>query len=134
MIDNERYVYDKAARAVLAAFPHAYVTSKYKTAPAQFPAAWMRRASFPERIDMVDSSGEENGQSVVWEGQFFAEESAGGREQCKAVLAAADAAFRELGFTRSYCNEMDNAADASISRYVARWTGTVDKNGEIYGR
>ena len=133
MTEIETDVFDKVARAALAVEPSLYVTSVYVTAPSAFPAMWLRMVSDDERLDMVSSSPDEEGSTVTFEGQFYAD-GGGARQLCRRVAAAADAKMRELGFTRRTLMEYDNQADPSVTRYVGRWAGTVTKSDEIYGR
>lgn len=134
MIDHEVDIFDAAARAVLAVSPDAYVSSQHVSVPPQFPAVSLVETSNVELSGTEDSSGEERYAAVTYEMNVYSASRDDPKSECRAILGAADRALRSRNLSRTFMGPVDNAADPSIYRIVARWTGVIGSDGLTYGR
>lgn len=134
MIDVEVELYDECARAILAEFPDAYVSGEHVLTPPMFPAVFIEQTFSSEVDRMRDSSGEENGNAVIWTVNCYSNSMSDAKGECKRILAIVDRIMRAWRFKRLTARPTDNAADPSIFRYVGRFTGIVDKNRISYWR
>lgn len=134
MIDVEIDVFDRVARAILKECPGAYVSSMHVTAPPQFPAVSLIETSNIEQASMADSSDGENASAVAYTMNVYSNSATSAKEECRRIAAIASAEMRAMNMTRLMCEPIDNAADPSIYRIVARYAGLVDKNHVMYRR
>lgn len=134
MIDWEIDVFDEMARAVLAVSPRAYVSSQYVSAPPQFPAVSIVETSNVSDPYTGDSSGEEKTAAVTYTVNVYSNSVEDPKAECRALMAAIADRMRFRNMARTMCAPVDNAADPSIYRMVARFTGVIDANGTHYGR
>ena len=134
MIDIETGLYDELARLVLAEFPDAYVSSEHVITPPKFPAVFIEQ-TFSSELDMAkDSSCEENANAIIWTLNVYSNSQASAKQECRAILQIIDRRLRRYNMKRLTARPIDNAADPSIYRYVGRYTGVVDKDGNMYWR
>lgn len=134
MIDVEIDLFDEVARAVYAAYPDAYVSSENVEVPASFPAV-----SIVEAVNQVDetredSSDEENADVLSYSVNVYSNSKSGAKAECRAIMALIDEKMRFRNMLRTFSRPVNNAADPSIYRLVARFTGMVDKNQVFYRR
>ena len=139
MIDVEVEVYDRAARAVLAAFPGAYTSSEKEPAPPSFPAVSITEIGNVEASELHDSSNRELGSYVTYEVECFSNRRSGAKAEAKALAQAADAAMRGMGFERTFGQFVQNVTDTAIYRYITRYTAVVgatrnDGSASVYRR
>jgi len=131
--DFERWIYDELARAIYALYPSAYVTNDDRVVkPASFPAVSIVETGNAEIDYMRDSSGEENAVSHAFTVNAYSNSQEDGRGECKAIMREVDAIMRKWNFRRTMSRPLDNAADPSIYRLVARYSGITDKHGKTY--
>lgn len=134
MIDIEIDVFDEVARAIWEQFPDAFVTSEYVLTPPQFPAVYLEQTTSLEVESMRDSSMQENGNAITFTVNYYSNSLDSGKEDCKALAQIVDTVMRSLNMTRTTFQPIDNAADTSIYRMVARYAGVVDKDKLLYWR
>ncbi len=134
MIDEEIAIFDAVARDVADVSPGAYVSSQHVSAPPQFPAVSVVESSNTEYERCADSSGRERYSAVTYTVNVYSASRGDPKGECRAIVSAINRRMRSLNFTRTYCGPVDNAADPSIYRIVARYTGVVDEHGLTYGR
>jgi hypothetical protein len=134
MIDIETGLYDELARLVLAQWPDAFVASEHVLAPPAFPAVFIEQGFSSELDQCRDSSGEENADAIIWTVNVYSNSRSRAKQECRAILDIIDARMRLYNFKRLTARPIDNAADPSIYRYVGRYTGLVDKFGNMYWR
>lgn len=134
MIDIETGLYDELARLVLAQWPDAFVASEHVLAPPAFPAVFIEQGFSSELDQCRDSSGEENADAIIWTVNVYSNSQGRAKQECRAILEVIDARMRLYNFKRLTARPIDNAADPSIYRYVGRYTGLVDKFGNMYWR
>ncbi|MEF2593719.1 MAG: hypothetical protein U0M51_04160 [Eggerthellaceae bacterium] len=134
MIDYEIDLFDEVMRAVLEVAPGAYVSSQHVAVPPQFPAVSVVETSNLEDAATRDSSGEEKYSSLVCTVNVYSASRDDPKAECKGIAQAIDGRMRARNFIRSYYGPVDNAADPSIYRIVARYTGEVRSDGTYFGR
>lgn len=125
MIDVETEVFDRVARAVKAAMPSACGSSTREVAPKKFPTFQLSEISNVEASYLHDSSNEELGSIVTFEADCYSNLRTGARAQAKQMAQLIDAEMRAMGFERTFGQQVYNAADSSVHRYTARYTGVV---------
>lgn len=134
MIDREVDLFDEVARKVLEVSPGAYVSSQHVSAPPQFPAVSVVESSNVEYEPSRDSSCDEKYSAVTYEVNVYSASRDDPKSECRVIVEAVSAHMRMRNMTRTYCGPVDNAADPSIYRIVARYTGVIDKSGTMYER
>lgn len=134
MIDIEVDLFDEVARAVSEVFDGAYVTSRYVLKPPSFPCVVLVETSNLSDERRQDSSGAERASRLRYQAQVFSNSESGGKRECKEIMGIVSDAMNRSGFARVSCRQMDNAADPTITRMVAEWTGTVDEGLRVYRR
>jgi hypothetical protein len=134
MIDIEEGLYDELARLVLAEYPGAYVSGEHVITPPMFPAVFIEQGFSSEVDQCKDSSQEENANAVIWTVNVYSNSQSDARRECKGILDIIDRRMRRYNFKRLTARPIDNSADPSIFRYVGRYTGLVDKYGNMYWR
>ena len=134
MIDVEEDVFDEVARAVLDAYPEAYVSGEYVEVPASFPAVTIIEAVNQVDETRQDSSDDENGAVLSFAVNVYSNSMSNAKRECRAIMGIVDDKMRSLNMRRTFSRPVNNAADPSIYRLVARFTGMVDKNNVFYRR
>lgn len=132
MIDIESDIFDYVAKQIRAAHTDAYVIGEYVETPAKFPAVTLVEADNRILTRMRTSDDIENGVSVMWEMNVYSNKTAGKKAEAKAIANTADAAFSEIGFTRTFREQVPNLNNATIYRIVCRYEAVIDKNFVIY--
>ena len=134
MIDIETELYDELARLVLLKAPDAYVSSEHVISPPRFPAVCIEQVLSSEMGAYRDSSGGENVDSVTWTVNVYSNSESNAKQECKSILAIIDERMRLRNMRCATARPIDNAADPTIYRMVARYTGSVGKDGTMYWR
>lgn len=134
MIDFEIDMFDEAARAAMAVCPEVYATSEHVTVPPRFPALWIEETVNASIDSREDSSGEEQASSLTYTVNVYSNSQSAPKQECKTILQAVDAVMLHRNFTRVMAQTIDNAADPTIYRMVARYTGEVSADGTYYRR
>lgn len=131
MIDIENDVFDFIAKSLRAQFPELTVISDFIIAPAQFPVVTLVEAD-NRILQRVRTENIENGVSVMYEMNIYSNKATGKKSEAKSIANAADALFTEIGFTRTFRQQIPNVKDATIYRIVCRYEAVIDKNYMIY--
>lgn len=134
MVDVETDLYDEVARAVLAEHPAAFVSGEHVLAPPSFPALFLECSSNAELASAADSSGDEVAASVTFTASVYSASPDGARAECKAIAQVVDARMRFRNMSRISAQFIDNAADPSVTRFVARYAGVAGSDDYIYRR
>lgn len=132
MIDIESDIFDYVAKQIRTAHTGAYVVGEYVETPARFPAVTLVEADNRILTRMRTSDDIENGVSVMWEMNVYSNKTAGKKAEAKAIVNTADAAFAEIGFTRTFREQVPNLNNATIYRIVCRYEAVIDKDFVIY--
>lgn len=134
MIDPEPYVFDRVARAVLDRYPNAYVTSRYVEAPPQFPAVMVTQPDSSSLPGGADSSLRERFAVVTFKAEVCSNSESSAKSECKEIISVISEVMAKLNMTRRQCGPAPNAADPSIYRMTARFTGVVGEDEKFYTR
>ena len=132
IIDLENDIYDYVAKRIRAAHTGAYVVGEYVETPAKFPAVTLVEADNRVLTRMRTSDDIENGVSVMWDMNIYSNKTAGKKAEAKAIANTADAVFAEIGFTRTFREQVPNLNNATIYRIVCRYEAVIDKDFVIY--
>lgn len=105
--------------------PVANVTDEELNAPSEFPClSIIEMDSYPitryRTIDNMDSQ-----RRSVFEVQAYSNDSVEGRYIVKTIMDEVEAEFRKLGYRCTTNQPIQNLADNSIKRRVARFTRTI---------
>lgn len=134
MIDIEADVFDAVARAVWAKWPDAYVTNESDMAPPSFPCVEVVEQDNSVIAAHQDSARVENAAAVTYAVNIYSNRRDGRRAEAKSIAKAVDECFAGLGFRRQMMQPVDNAADASVVRYLGRWQAAVTRDGVVRRR
>lgn len=134
MIDVEEELYDELARIILAAYPEAYVTGENVEVPASFPAVSIIEAVNQTEESREDTSDGENAAILSYSVNVYSNSASNAKRECRAIMKLVDEHMCLRNMRRSFSRPVNNAADPSIYRLVARFTGLVDKNNVHYRR
>lgn len=133
MIDIEMTVIGEVSKALREMYGNdIYITGEIITGvPSRFPAVCVREAS---NIIYTKSRDEniENHDTLMYEADVFSNLEEGKKQQAKEIAEIIDSVFCTLGFTRTFCEPVENTSDAAIYRIKLRFTGIVDKQYKIY--
>ena len=123
MVDIEATVFNEVYDAVIAVYPTADIASHYVNQPSSFPHVQVYEESNTTNRAGMNLTGQECFSNLVYHFEIFDNDLDGkGKETTKGVLSAIDPAMRRLGFRRTYCAPVPNYNDASIYRYVVRYS------------
>ncbi len=134
MIDVEADLYDEIAKLVLESYPSAYVTGENVEIPASFPAVSIIEAVNQAEESREDTSDSENAAILSYSVNVYSNSASEAKQECRAIMKLIDERMRLLNMRRSFSRPVNNAADPSIYRLVARFTGMVDRNDVFYRR
>ena len=131
MIDIENDVFDYVAKALRTAFPGITVVSSFVEAPAQFPTVTLVEAD-NRILQRMRTNNIENAVSVMYEINIYSNKGVGKKSEAKSIANAVDGLFNDLGFTRTFREQIPNMKDATIYRIVCRYAAVVDSKLMIY--
>lgn len=107
-----------------------YCGSQYEPIPEEFPACYITEAEHRKSRMYVTLAHDDGHFIRNWEVQVFSNKTNGGLMECHAIMDDVERAFQELAFIETYCGQQQNA-DPTITRLVARFTGTVGSADEL---
>lgn len=123
MVDIETTVFNSVYDAVTAVYTDADISTHYVNQPSSFPHVQMYEESNTTNRNGMNLTGMECFSNLVYHFEIFDNNIDGkGKETVKAILAIIDPVMRRLGFRRTYCAPVPNYDDASIYRYVVRYS------------
>ena len=82
----------------------------------------------------IDSGNIENAVNVMVEVNVYSNKISGKKAEATEIMGAVDESMRIKGFTRIMCQPIENQADATIYRMVARFTATIDAKHNTFIR
>lgn len=132
MIDVENQVFNNVAKALRAEFKGIFVVSTDTDAPSSFPAVCFWEQSNVPCAKTQTAHSRENSAELMYQGGIYSNLVSGGKQQCRKIAAVIDREMAKMGFIRTFGQPVLNPADTSISRYVLRYKGIVDRDGRIY--
>ena len=128
MINIETDVFDTVYREVEFLLPEGCFTSEYVPSPPALPhASLIEMDNYTDR-SLQDTAFQERFAIVMYEANVYAED----KFTCKRIMGAIDSVMQKLGFTRMSMRPVDNVANISIHRIVARYRATVDDRKYIF--
>lgn len=136
MIDCENEVFSVVSAALRLKYPNMNPSSgENQPTPADMPAAVGREMDNSTYLRSLDSSGQENHATVMWQWEAYSNLGSGKKKQTRAIMAIIDGEMQDMGFVRigSSPAEVPNA-DKTIYRMVARYRATVSKDKTIHRR
>lgn len=131
MIDIESDIFDTVAKELRAQFPGVNVLSDFPVTPATFPVVSLVEAD-NRILQRMRTNTIENAVSVMYELNIYSNKAVGKKSEAKDIANAADVIFDELGFTRTFRQQVPNMKDATIYRIVCRYEAVIDRNLVIY--
>lgn len=132
MIDVENQVFNNVAKALRAEFKGIFVVSTDTDAPSSFPAVCFWEQSNVPCAKTQTAHSRENSAELMYQGGIYSNLVSGGKQQCRKIAAVIDREMTKMGFIRTFGQPVLNPADTSISRYVLRYKGIVDRDGYVY--
>lgn len=143
MIDIESDVFNAIRTAIIAEYPNCYVADAILSSPPSYPCVFLVESDNTSYRKTVDSSSNENHASVMYTLEIYSNKVGGTKNgkvvpgkkaECKAIAAIADNTFLNLGFQRTFLQQVPNLNDATIYRMVGRYEAVVSKDHVIYRR
>ena len=131
MIDLENDIYDYVAKALRAAHNGIDVKSEYIDTPAKFPHVSIVEAD-NRVLQRMRTDNLENAASVMYEVNIYSNKTGTRKSEAKEIANTLDSVFTEIGFTRTFREQVLNLKDATIYRIVCRYEAVIDKNFMIY--
>ena len=131
MIDIEYDVFDYMAKSLRDAYPDLMVISDYIIAPAKFPVVTLVEAD-NRILQRMRTDNIENAVSVMYEANIYSNKAIGKKSEAKEIANTVDLLFNDIGFTRTFRQQIPNMKDATIYRIVCRYEAVIDKNHMIY--
>lgn len=131
MIDPEFSVYSAVTGDLKLEYPDIYATGDVSFSPARFPAVSIVEIN-NSVLERMRTKSIENAVSVAFEVNIYTNNLGYSKLDAKEILSVVDGSFSRLGFTRTFCNPIQNLEDRNIYRVVARYEATIDKDFWIY--
>lgn len=127
----ESDIYTYVATAVRTAYPDINIYSDYSVTPAKFPCLFLVEAD-NRILQNMRTLNIENAISCMYEANIYSNKPSQKKTEAKEIANAVDVVFNELGFTRTFRQQVPNMKDATIYRIVCRYEAVVDKDLWIY--
>ena len=127
MHDFETAIYDELATQLESQFDGLTVVTTDLPGEPSFPVAQFRPVDYTPDPASVESGDHEVRTVTLWELQSYSNRT---RREAKAIAVAADALMTEWGWTRTTLAPVESG-DRTIRRFVARWRGAVDADGNV---
>lgn len=131
MIDIENDIYDYVAKRIRAAHTGIFIAGEYVETPAKFPAVTLVEAD-NRILTRMRTDNIENAVQSMFEVNIYSNKASGKKSEAKAIANTADAIFAEIGYTRTFREQVPNLNNATIYRIVCRYEAVIDKNFVIY--
>ena len=133
MIDYENEIYMKVINKVTASFPEIRTYSDSLPEKPTFPCLILEQVDNYAYDISQDSASLENHAVGMFELTVYSNRATNKKDECKTILKVADEEMKRLGFTRMSTVPIATN-NSTLYRIVARYTGCISKNGEIYRR
>ncbi len=131
IIDIESDIFNDVANALRTAYPEVNVYGDYSVTPSKFPCVFL--TEIDNRIlQRMRTNNIENAVQCTYEANVYSNKPSQKKTEAKAIANAIDVIFNELGFTRTFRQQIPNVNDATIYRIVCRYEAVIDKNLVIY--
>ena len=134
MINIEEEIFNDIAKKVRAEFSDVYMVGEYVKTPPTFPFVSLIEQDNYTYTKTQTSLSDENHCQVMYEVNVFSNKAKGKKTECKNIMDLIDRLMLHKGFTRTMMQPIPNIDDATIYRIVARYTGVVSKDKQIFRR
>ena len=134
MINIEEEIFNDVAKEVRTEFPDVYMVGEYVKTPSKFPFVSLIEQDNSIYTKTQTSLSDENHCQVMYEVNVYSNKTKGKKTECKNIMALIDSAMLYKGFTRTMMQPIPNIDDATIFRIVARYSGVVSKDKQIFRR
>lgn len=135
MIDIESKVFTVVSTALRSQFPGIFVTGEVVANPPVFPAVSLVEMDNSTYTRSLDTSGQENHATLMYQIEVYSNLSTGKKSQCRAIIKTIDEEMQAMGFVRVGSSPMQLPnSDSTIYRMVSRYRATVSKDEVIYRR
>lgn len=133
MIDVFAELYTIGRNAVIEEYPNAEVSSTQTLKPTHFPYTSIIEGDNSVYSPTRDSARMENHAQIMLEVQVY---TTGDSKQtdCRAIIGVIDRVYGNIGLQRIMMSPVTNYNDTTKYRMVARYTGIISRNKEIYRR
>ena len=131
MIDHEAKVFQACAYAFREAYPNGFIAGEYVPQPPKFPAVSV--VEMDNNVDerAMDNGSVENAVNVMYQVDVYSNLNTGKKAQTKAIIALLDSVMASHRFVRTFCNPVQNFAEATIYRMTARYRRRITDQQEI---
>ena len=133
MVDLEYEIYTALATAMRAEIEDISLGTVTEYAPPSFPHLSVVEADNYSYRASRDTASNDNHAVVMYELTAFSNKQNTKKQECKKIMAVADAVMDSLGFTRMGLTPAI-INDGSVMRMVARYEAVVSPTGIIYRR
>lgn len=130
--DIENKLFTECKAAILAVMPGAKCSGVEEDRPAAFPFVHITEKSNTNYLKTADDTSRENHTQIMYELNFYDNATSGKKANVKKLVKAASEYFASIGFNRTFCQPVVNAADANIYRMTARYEAVLGLNNHIY--
>lgn len=134
MINIEEEIFNDVATEVRSKYPKIYMVGEYVKSPTSFPFVSLIEQDNYVYTKTQTSLNDENHCQVMYEVNVYSNKIKGKKTECKEIMALIDSVMLHKGFTRTMLQPIPNIDDATIYRIVARYTGVVSKDKQIFRR
>lgn len=131
MIDIEAELFTLLVEQLTTQFEGIYVTNNNANTPTLFPAVAVVQESNTNYQKTVDAC-KENHAEVMFQIDIYTNDSSKKEVKARDIKMYISDLLLELGFNRTFCQNIPNAADPSIYRVTMRFKAVVGANGIIY--
>lgn len=131
MIDAEFAIYNAVTTELKLIYPDIFATGDLSASPARFPAVSIVEIN-NSVLSRARTDNIENAVSVAYEVNIYSNKTGYNKMEAKEILSVVDSSLQSLGFTRTFCNPVQNLEDRNIYRIVARYEAAIDKDFWIY--
>lgn len=122
MIDKETEVFSAVAKKLRTKHKSIYIVGTELTStPPRFPAVSLVQSNSAVKTEHATFDSLENVVREDYKAEVFSNLESGKEAQTKAITADLSDALCELGYERTFCEQVANG-DATISRRVSRYT------------
>ena len=130
MIDIENIIFENVAKAVLAVYPDALITSEKTDTPSSFPCVCVTEEDNNTHKASLDTSLTENNANLMYSVSVFTNNTTGKKTIAKKIANIADEAMQNMKFIRIVLSPIPNV-DGRIYRIEGRYTAIVAKAQNI---
>lgn len=130
--DIENKVFTECKAAILADIPGATCSGVEESRPAKFPFVHILEKSNTNYLKTATAESRENHAQLMYELNFYDNATSGKKANVKKLVKAASEYFASIGFNRTFCQPVTNAADANVYRMVARYEAVLGVDNRVY--